>query len=411
MRSRLSLFIALIISLSGCSIFSHNEETPPVPPVVKEEPKPEPVAVKEIAYNPVKEDSIVHVSLSLVGDLMTHLPQVNNARLADGSFDFNPSFEYVKPYLSSADFTIGNLETTCAGPKRPYSGYPAFNTPDAFVTALKNTGFDLLVTSNNHSMDTEEEGLLRTIDVITQNGLSYTGTHKTQRDRDSVRIYNLKGLTLAVLNYTYGTNGILPRPDHKYMLNVIDTLLIQNDIANARKAGAELVLVFFHYGQENIAEPNTDQRFIVNKTILYGADLIIGAHPHVIGPVDYYKTVNAAIDTGFVAYSLGNFISNQYWRYTDAGLILNIRLQKNFTKNKTRVSDVSYIPTWVYRSTSPLRKGHTVIPSELSLNDSIAPFIDGESKKKMKQAFSDTDSILKKYTKKILRKSRAAEAG
>lgn len=388
-------------TITSCSLLRDTEEPIAPPPITVQQPAPD-TTQPVVAYRPKEmRDSIGTITVALVGDLMTHIPQVNNAKRADGSFDFNPSFEYVKPYLSSADFTIGNLETTTAGPKRPYSGYPAFNTPDAFVTALKNAGFDLLVTSNNHSMDTEEEGLLRTIDVITQSGLSYTGTHKTQQDRDSARVFNIKGARLGVLNYTYGTNGILPRPGHKYMLNIIDTLLIQNDITRARKAGADLVLVFFHYGVENVAEPTKDQQFIVNKAIDYGADIIIGAHPHVVGPADYYKTSNATLDTGFVAYSLGNFISNQYWRYTDAGVILNLQIEKNFTKNTYRISEASFVPTWVYRGTNPAKKMHIVFPAEMYANDSLPAFLDKESKEKMQQAFEDTRSIMTKYTKEI----------
>lgn len=394
----------IFLAIAGCNVFSHPEETPvpPAPttsPVVSTAPQTQEPPIKKAASKFVK-DSVSYVTLTLVGDLMTHIPQVNNARKEDGTFDFDPSFEYVKQYLSAGDLTIGNLETTCAGSSRPYSGYPAFNSPDDFVTALKNAGFDLLVTANNHSMDTDEAGLLRTIDVVQKNGLSYTGTHKTQRDRDSVRVFDLKGLRIAFLNYTYGTNGILPKPDHKYMLNVIDTVLIKNDITNARKAGAEIVLVFYHYGLENIAEPTTDQRSIVNKTKEYGADIVIGAHPHVVGPTDYFAATGATVDTGFVAYSLGNFVSNQYWRYTDAGVILNIKLEKNFSKNKIGIRNVSYIPTWVYRSTGT-RKGHTVIPSELSLNDSLPSFLNTESRTKMKEAFEDTKAIMTKYTQKI----------
>lgn len=398
------LVIAAIALVASCNTFTHTDETPPPPPppplVQKREVLKQDSVRKQIAYHPVQGDSISYVTITLVGDLMCHIPQMSNAKKSDGTYDFNPSFEYVKPYLSAADLTVGNLETTCAGARRPYAGYPAFNSPDDYVTAIKNAGFDLLVTANNHSMDTEEGGLLRTIDIVKQNGLSYTGTFKTQRDRDSVRVFTLKGLKIAFLNYTYGTNGIQPAPDHRYMLNIIDTTLIKNDIAAARKTGAELVLVFFHYGIENIAEPTADQKFIVNKTKEYGADIVIGAHPHVVGPTDYFTTINGTLDTGFVAYSLGNFISNQGWRYTDAGVILNLKLEKNFTKKSIRLSDVSYIPTWVYRSTGS-RKGHTVMPSELSQHDSLPSFIDAESKRKMKEAYEDTKAIMTKYTQQV----------
>jgi len=103
-------------------------------------------------------DSISEMSINIVGDLMCHLPQINNARLSNGEYDFNLTFEYIKPYLQNADLTIGNLETTFAGPCQPYTTYPTFNSPDAFCTAIKNAGFTFLVTANNHSMDTQEAG-------------------------------------------------------------------------------------------------------------------------------------------------------------------------------------------------------------------------------------------------------------
>jgi poly-gamma-glutamate capsule biosynthesis protein CapA/YwtB (metallophosphatase superfamily) len=143
---------------------------------------------------PPPADSISEISINLVGDLMCHLPQTNNAKLSNGEYDFNPSFEYIKPFLQDADITIGNLETTFAGTVQPYAGYPAFNSPDAYCTAVKNAGFDFLVTANNHSMDTREAGLLRTIDVIKKHGLGYAGTYLNQRDHDSIRIVNVKGM-------------------------------------------------------------------------------------------------------------------------------------------------------------------------------------------------------------------------
>jgi poly-gamma-glutamate synthesis protein (capsule biosynthesis protein) len=165
-------------------------------------------------------DSVSVISLGFVGDLMCHTPQMTNAKQADGSYDFNPSFAEVKQFLSAPDIMIGNLELTFAGPKKPYGGYPAFNTPDDYITAITNSGFDFLVTSNNHSMDTGEEGLQRTLKKVREAGLGSTGTFDSQRDRDSIRVLSKNGISVAILNYTYGTNGAYPSADHKYMLNV-----------------------------------------------------------------------------------------------------------------------------------------------------------------------------------------------
>ena len=343
-----------------------------------------------------KKDSVVSVRISFTGDLMCHVPQYDNSRKADGTYDFNPSFAVMKPWLQDADITMGNLELTFAGTGIPYQGYPIFNTPDAYADALKAAGFDFVVTSNNHCMDTKEAGLLRTLDVLRARGIGSTGTFKSQADHDSVRILNIKGIKLGILNYTYGTNEPKPSEEHKYMVNIIDTLLIQHDIMQARVQGAELVLVYFHYGKENQSDPNEFQKLVVRKTEEYGADIIIGGHPHVISPVNYYKTKHATLDTGIVAWSLGNFLSNQYWRYADAGLIFTLTIRKNITKGEFLTPLADYLPTWVYRATKPTTKKHIVFPAEMALKDSLPSYLDSIARIKMKEAFADTKKMMEK---------------
>ena len=272
----------------------------------------------------INPDSSVTISISVVGDLMCHSPQFEYAKVGKDSFDFSPVYRNVKKYLESSDFTFGNLETVTAGKENGgYTGYPKFNTPASYISALKEIGFDLLVTANNHSLDRSEKGILKTIDEINSRNLNYVGTFKSQQDRDSIRIFDIKGIKIAILAYSYGTNGN-PIPKGKnYLINLIDYNLIEKDIQSAKINGAELVLVHFHFGEEYKREPVQFQKDVVNKTIELGADIIIGGHPHVLQPVNFYKTNNAKLDSGFVAYSMGNFFSNQQARYKDAGMILN----------------------------------------------------------------------------------------
>jgi poly-gamma-glutamate synthesis protein (capsule biosynthesis protein) len=356
---------------------------------------------KVITYLPPPPDSISEISINLVGDLMCHLPQTNNAKLNNGEYDFNPSFEYIKPYLQDADMTIGNLETTFAGTNQPYAGYPAFNSPDAYCTALKNAGFDFLVTANNHSMDTREAGLLRTIEVIKKHNLGYAGTYLNQRDHDSIRIITIKNIKLAILNYTYGTNGAYPISNHKYMLNVIDSAGIITAVKQAKSQGADIVLVFYHMGLENITEPTKSQNDAVRFALDAGAALVIGAHPHVIGQTKkmYSQTIN---DSVFVAYSLGNFLSNQYWRYTDAGVILKLKIEKNYTKNKTSFKEANFLPTWVYRGDGA-KKMHILFPAQWG-NDSVKlpAFLTITHQQKMVEAFEDTKKILTNNNPQLL---------
>lgn len=356
---------------------------------------------KPLKYLPPLKDSTVEITINLVGDLMCHKPQTSNAEIKPGVYNFKPSFEYIKPYLQDADLTVGNLETTFAGSEKPYSGYPAFNSPDAYCEALKDAGFDFLVTANNHSMDTQEDGLLRTIEVIKKNNLGYTGTYLNQRDHDSIRLINIKGIKLAILNYTYGTNGAYPASSRKYMLNVIDSTEITNTVKLAKLEGAEMVLVFYHFGLENIQEPTQAQKDAVKYALEAGAQLVIGAHPHVIGPtqVGFSKAVN---DSVFVAYSLGNFISNQYWRYTDAGVVLKLKIQKNITKNICSYKSASYLPTWVYRGDGT-KKMHIVLPAQLVHDSTKLPnFINAIHKQKMKEAFEDTRQMMTKNNPSLL---------
>jgi poly-gamma-glutamate capsule biosynthesis protein CapA/YwtB (metallophosphatase superfamily) len=342
-------------------------------------------------------DSVVEVTINLVGDLMCHMPQCNNSKCATG-YDFNPSFEFVKDYLADADVTIGNLELTCAGTRLPLSGYPNFNAPDEYIPALKQTGFDFLVTSNNHSMDTGEEGLLRTIDQIKANGIGYTGTFNSQKDHDSVRTLDIKGLKVAILNYTYGTNGAYPAAERKYMLNVIDSAEITNEVKKALELKPDFVLVFYHYGVEYAAEPIPSQRKAVKWARDAGANLVIGGHPHVVGPCQWFIPDQQHPDTSFVAYSLGNFFSNQNKRYTDAGVVLTLHLQKNFTSGKPRISSAEFLPTWVYRGEKMERKKHVIFPAALySQKEKLPAYLDSALVKKMKEAFEDTRLIINKY--------------
>ena len=342
-------------------------------------------------------DSTVTISISVVGDLMCHSPQFEYAKVDKDSFDFDPPFKEVKYILSASDFTFGNFETVTAGKENGgYTGYPFFNSPASYITTLKNIGFDLLITANNHALDRGEKGITKTIESIQQNNLNYIGTFLSEKDRDSVRIFSIKGIKIAFLAYSYGTNGN-PIPKGKsFLINLINYDLIAHDIKTARKDGAELVLVNYHFGEEYKRLPVKFQTDVVDKTIELGADIIIGGHPHVIQPVKFFKTQDTILDTGFVAYSMGNFFSNQSKRYTDAGMILTIKINKNFNTNKIQLEEVDFIPTWVYHGNISNRKGYLILPAiNSSASDTL---LSTNDYLKMKQAFSDTRDIVTKYS-------------
>jgi len=300
--------------------------------------------------------------------------------------------------LSKSDLTIGNLETVIAGKNEGYSGYPYFNAPDDFVYALKDAGFDLLVTANNHALDQGWEGVKRTIEVINENRLYQTGTFISQEDRDSVRIFEINSIRIAILAYSENTNG-LPIPKVKnFVINLIDEELIRKDIIKAREINVDIVLVHLHYGIEYLREPNDYQTEVVQKIIELGADIIIGGHPHVIQPIDFFRTNDTKIDSGFVAYSMGNFISNQRWRYSDAGVIINIEISKNIMNDSIYISEVSYLPTWVFRGQTEKGREYIILPSGITEDDSTYTYLTKNDWTLLKQSFNDTKEIINKYS-------------
>ena len=344
-----------------------------------------------------KEDTLVTAVINVVGDLMCHSTQINYAQVTQDSFDFNGVFSEVKKYLTDADFTIGNFETVLAGEKRGYSGYPFFNAPDDFLYAIKDAGFDLLVNANNHAIDKGSKGVERTIKKMDELGINHTGAYLSRQDRDSIRIFDINGIHLAVLAYSYSTNGISIPKGKEFIINLIDYNLIEEDISRAKSKGVDVILVYFHFGEEYQRNPNRYQKDVINHTINAGADIIIGSHPHVVQPVDYFKTNNANLDTGFVAYSLGNFISNQRWKYSDAGVIIKIKVTKNILSDSVYLSGVGYLPTWVFKGKTNKAREYIILPATQSYDDSVYSYLSKSDKIRMNKAFEDTRYIITRF--------------
>ena len=256
------------------------------------------------------------LSLLFIGDIMQHDSQLAAAYdTVTENYDYASCFQYVKPYLDSADLTIGNLEVTLAG--TPYKGYPMFSAPDELVKTLKDVGVDILVTANNHCVDRGRRGLERTIMMLDSFNISHTGTFSdtVNRMNDYPLMVHQNGFVLSILNYTYGTNGMpVEKPN---MVNLIDTIVIKKDLEKAREFNPDAIVVFMHWGSEYQDLPTKFQKNLADFCFLHGAKLVIGSHPHVLQPVEWRKD-----NDQLVAYSLGNFVSGQRKRYTDGGLML-----------------------------------------------------------------------------------------
>lgn len=310
------------------------------------------------------------ITLMAVGDIMVHDEQLEAALLPDKkTYDFAPSFAYVKPIFQEADWLIGNLETTLAGQELRYSGYPMFNSPDSLADTLKQLGFTALTTANNHSMDRKEKGVRRTIDQLDRVGLLHTGTFRDEASRNEPLILNKDGFTMALLSYTYGTNGIPIPKDKPYLVNLINPDLIKADIAKARAAGVDLVAVALHFGNEYQRMPNAKQRETAELCIKFGADLVLGAHPHVVQPYEW-KTMtleDGSTHTGFIAYSLGNFISAQRRDYKDVGVILKLTLYKG-ESGEAKVEKAEWTTTYVHYYRKNGKRHYVIYPVPLAVS-------------------------------------------
>ena len=323
-----------------------------------------------------RTDSTVRLKLLFAGDIMGHGPQITAATLEkDKLFDYTPCFQHIAPLLQEADLAVGNLELTLPG-KPPYTGYPTFRSPDGLALALRRAGFDLLVTANNHSNDSGLNGLLKTIQTVQGYGFYQTGTFADTLNRQALYplIVYKDPFKLAFLNYTYGTNGIpTPKPA---IVNLIDEKTMQEDLRVARKMQADFVIVVVHWGNEYQLAESPQQMDLAKKLFEWGADLVVGAHPHVIQPVKEvaYKRPGQDSTLGLVAFSLGNFISAQKQAHTDMGLVFEATLEKRLADQTTYIADHAYTPVFRYiHRDSTGKSQYYVIPAR-ALEEGAPPF-------------------------------------
>ncbi|MDN5213856.1 CapA family protein [Fulvivirgaceae bacterium BMA12] len=316
------------------------------------------------------------LSLLFIGDIMGHQSQINAAFDDNtGQYNYDTCFKYIAPILSKADVTIANLEVTLAG--WPYSGYPQFSSPDELAVAMKNAGVDVMVTANNHSCDRRKVGLERTIAVLDSLEIKHTGTFldAASREKEYPLLIEKNGFRIALLNYTYATNGIPASPPN--IVNLINKETILKDLAKARSINPDHIVVFMHWGLEYKQYPSKQQVSFYNLCKNNGADMIIGSHPHVVQKMEFHADNE---NPHLVAYSLGNFISNQRTSPRDGGAILQVNLHKR--DSVSRVKNAGYYLTWVYPPKINQKKKFYVLP--ISKFENIPTFFDNASFLKMK---------------------------
>lgn len=298
-----------------------------------------------------KEGDYTKIKAKFFGDTMAHIGQLQYAlAYGGGEYDFSNQFSYIKDYVKDSDLAITNYETT-SDPNKQYSGYPAFNTPASYLKNIKEAGFDVVTTANNHALDTDEEGVQTTIEAIKEAGLDFVGTKS--KDSNKILYKEINGIKVAILAYTYGANGkedLLDVRDEVSSLNYLKEENVKSDIEEAKKNSCDFIIVYPHWGIEYESYPTDETIKLAHKMVDWGADLVIGNHPHVVQPVEVYKSEDGR--EGIIAYALGNFISKQSLEVSgdirvEQALSIEVTLEKDKKTGKKKLSDMKLHPLWV----------------------------------------------------------------
>ena len=315
---------------------------------------------------PQKEDS--HLKLTVIGDIMCHNSQYVDAfNSSENTYNFSYVFDDIKEYISNADISIGNLETTFAGSARGYSNYPRFNTPEQLAYNLKDLGIDILSTANNHCMDSNYDGIVSTLNYLDDAGISHIGTNRSADEQNTILIKEINNIKIAFLSFTYGTNGISIPSDKSYAVNLIDNDFILSQLNYAKQTNPDLICVNMHWGTEYQTTQNANQENLANFLFENGVDIILGSHPHVLQPMEKKSIIlpNGTQKECFVIYSLGNFMSAQTQKNTRSSIILNLHLTKNNNTNHTIIEDIDYTPIYMYKGNT--NKKYKILDIEKSI--------------------------------------------
>ena len=340
------------------------------------------------------------ISFLFMGDIMGHDLQIESAyNSKTKKYDFSTQFEHIAPLTKDVDATVGNLEVTLAGP--PYKGYPKFSSPDQLALDIKNAGIKYLVTANNHINDRGLTGFNRTMDMLDSLDFVHTGSFRNHEDKAKRHpmIIEEKGWRVAVFNYTYGVNGVTY--SSKMLINEVDTTVIKNDLIKAQEQNYDAIIVSFHWGQEYKRNSNSDQQKIAKMCFEYGANAVVGAHPHVVQEMEKFRftTSTGKEKDALVAYSLGNYVANYgSWRYSNGGALLRFKFRKT-KEGEIKIEEQGHFLIWVYRKEKTAKlKTYYVLPIDLYEHDKTLGY---EHIKLMKTFINDSRTHLKKYNKNV----------
>lgn len=297
-------------------------------------------------------------NLLFAGDIMQHQNQLDAARTTEGTYSYSGYYRHIQGIVKSADIAVANLETPIG--RSNFSGYPSFCAPDSFLYAARDAGFNVLLFANNHCLDRGKNGALYTLDLLDSLGIAHCGVYRNAEERAEryPLLIEKRGMRIALLNYTYGTNGRnVPAP---MVVNLIDREVIAEDILKAKSMNVDAIIACMHWGDEYVSLPPERVRDLADWLIEQGVSHIIGNHPHVIQPIEI-KEDPTTPDRHAVVYSTGNLVSNMSLTNTDGGVVVRMELKKTF--NYTRLSSLDYLFTWIAPRQNNGKRDFTILPA------------------------------------------------
>lgn len=301
-------------------------------------------------------------NLLFAGDIMQHQNQLDAARTTEGTYSYSGYYRHIEGIVKAADIAVANLETPIG--RSNFSGYPSFCAPDSFLYAARDARFNVLLFANNHCLDRGKNGALYTLDLLDSLGIAHCGVYRNAEERAEryPLLIEKRGMRIALLNYTYGTNGRnVPAP---MVVNLIDREVIAEDILKAKSMNVDAIIACMHWGDEYVSLPPERVRDLADWLIEQGVSHIIGNHPHVIQPIEI-KEDPATPDRHAVVYSTGNLVSNMSLTNTDGGVVVRMELKKTF--NYTRLSSMDYLFTWIAPRQNNGKRDFTILPAATTI--------------------------------------------
>ena len=369
------LILIIVLIFKGCSgnepDVPEQTQTITPPPVEEKEPEPEPDR---------------KATLAAVGDIMLYDTQLMDAQQEDLSYNFTDVFLGVSGYTMSADLTVGNLELNMTG-STPYSGKPYWNAPETLATALQEIGFDIMLTANTYSITNGINGLANTAKFLNSAGIDHVGTHISDPDETpgaGATMREVNGVKIAFIGFTKGVDGRTLPANNEYAVDLlytdyngayskIDSSQILDRIDDAKSLDPDVIVALCHWGGEYELEISDTQKDITDLMLENGVDVILGSHSHVVGPMGYVdvETVDGEEKTCFVAYSLGNFVSDMDKDYTMESVILNLEFTKSGKTGETTVTAAEYTPLYILDSGEGADVRFQVLPIRRAVDSNL----------------------------------------